>query len=68
MEFNIFVIKQHWPLLAHGALITIIMCGASLVLGAVLGLVLCYGKMRRRGVFFRSAAVPAVRVGVPVPA
>ena len=57
MEFNIFVIKQHWPLLAQGALMTIIMCSASMVLGAILGLVLCYGKMRRRGIFFRIAAV-----------
>ena len=57
MEFNIFVIKQHWPLLAQGALMTVIMCAASLVLGAILGLILCCGKMRRRGVFFRISAI-----------
>ena len=57
MEFNIFVIKQNWHLLAEGALMTIKMCSASLVLGAILGLVLCCGKMRRRGVFFRISAV-----------
>ena len=57
MEFNLFVIKQHWPLLAQGAVMTVIMCSASLVFGAVLGLVLCCGKMRRRGVFFWISAV-----------
>lgn len=53
MEFNVFVIKQHWPVLAEAALTTFVMCGVSLVFGAVLGGVLCYGKLRRRGVFFR---------------
>ena len=57
MEFNVFVIRQQWPLLAEGAWMTFLMCSASLALGALLGGVLCYGKMRRRGLFFRLSAV-----------
>jgi len=57
MEFNVFVIKQYWPLLAEGAVMTVIMCGASLVLSVMLGVVLSWGKMRRRGIFFRISAV-----------
>ena len=57
MEFNVFVIKQYWPLLVEGALMTIIICGASLVLSVILGVVLASGKMRRRGIFFRISAV-----------
>ena len=57
MEFNLFVVKQNWLLLADGALMTFIMCSASLVLGIVLGLILCFGKMRRRGMFFRMSTI-----------
>ena len=57
MEFNVFVIKQHWPLLVEGAVMTFFICAASLALGCVLGAILCYGKMRRRGIFFRISTV-----------
>ena len=57
MEFNLFVIKQHWQLLADGALMTVIMCSASLALGVVLGLILCFGKLRRRGIFYRISTI-----------
>ena len=57
MEFNVFVIKQKWPLLVDGAFMTFFICSASLALGIVLGAILCYGKMRRRGVYFRISTV-----------
>lgn len=57
MEFNVFVIKQHWPLLVEGAVMTFLICAASLGLGIVLGAILCFGKMRRRGIFFRISTV-----------
>ncbi len=57
MEFNTFVIKQNWHLLADGALMTTIMCAASLGLGIVLGLILCFGKLRRRGLFYRISTI-----------
>ena len=57
MEFNLFVIERNWPLLLDGALMTLIMCSASLALGTVLGLILCFGKMRRRGIFFRISVI-----------
>ena len=57
MDFNVFVIKQNWQLLAHGALVTVILCSVALALGAALGAVLCMGKMRRRGVFFRMSTI-----------
>ena len=57
MEFNLFVIKQHWELLVSGAVMTFVVCAASLALGVVLGLILCFGKMRRRGIFFRISTI-----------
>ena len=57
MEFNIFVIKQNWELLVEGALMTFVMCGTSLVLGIGVGLVLCIGKMRKRGFFCRACSI-----------
>ena len=57
MEFNVFVIKQNWQLLVDGAVMTFVICSASLGLGIVLGLILCLGKMRRRGVFFRISTI-----------
>lgn len=57
MEFNLFVIQKNWQLLADGALMTAIICAASLALGIVLGLVLCLGKMRRRGIFYRLSVI-----------
>ena len=66
MEFNLFVIEKNWQLLAEGALMTVYLCTASLALGTVLGMVLCYGKMRRRGVFFRiSVAIIDVFRSLP---
>lgn len=57
MEFNLFVIEKNWRLLADGAVMTVYICAISLVLGAVLGMVLCGGKMRRRGVFYRISTI-----------
>ena len=57
MEFNLFVIKQHWELLVSGAVMTFVVCATSLALGVVLGLILCFGKMRRRGIFFRISTI-----------
>ena len=57
MEFNLFVIEKNWQLLADGALMTVYICAASLALGAALGIVLCGGKMRRRGIFYRISSI-----------
>ena len=57
MEFNLFVVKQNWHLLGEGALMTFFMCGVSLAFGIVLGLILCFGKMRRRGLFYRVSTI-----------
>jgi polar amino acid transport system permease protein len=57
MEFNLFVLKQIWPLMLQGALITVIMCSVSLLLGAILGIFLCFGKMTGGGIFFRFSVI-----------
>ncbi len=57
MDFNLFVIKQNWHILAHGAWMTFALCAGSLILGMILAVFLCAGRMRGQGFFFWISTV-----------
>jgi len=57
MEFNLFVIEKNWPILAHGAYMTFAICALSLFLGMIAAVILCAGKLRGKGFFFRLSVI-----------
>ena len=52
MSFDTAIIARNLPLLAQGAAATILLVATALVLGSVLGVIACFGRMLRRGLFF----------------
>ncbi|WP_413734003.1 amino acid ABC transporter permease [Sodalis sp. RH21] len=57
MDFNFFVIQKTWHILAEGAVTTFWVCCLSLAFGIILGAILCWGKMQRRGPLYRVSVI-----------
>ena len=57
MKFETRQLAQHYPLLFEGLRITLEICALSLVLGILIGLVACLGKLRGRGVAYRVSVI-----------
>jgi His/Glu/Gln/Arg/opine family amino acid ABC transporter permease subunit len=52
MSFDTAIIARNLPVLAQGAATTILLVATALVMGCLLGVVACFGRMLRRGLFF----------------
>jgi His/Glu/Gln/Arg/opine family amino acid ABC transporter permease subunit len=57
MNFDLQIIFQNLPFLAHGAASTLLLVSTALVVGTALGVLACAGRMLERGLFFRICSV-----------
>ena len=53
MDFDYHILVEYYPVLLQGLLLTVVILLISLGSGFVLGLVACFGSMRKRGIIYR---------------
>jgi len=53
MEFDLHTVSRYYPMLLEGLRMTLVMCAVSLVIGIVIGLLACIGKLQGRGLEYR---------------